>query len=90
MTTTKDPEPRQIDVIVLTTDAEYKPLIKDRPRNAAWDVLAAYRKGIPADLEPLARAKPNFDVPAAWKLHTFKDKGFRYLWNITQRQPALG
>ena len=33
MTTTKDPEPRQIDVIVLTTDASYQPRIKDRPKN---------------------------------------------------------
>lgn len=28
---TKEPEPRQVDVIVLTTDASYRPRIKDRP-----------------------------------------------------------
>jgi hypothetical protein len=88
MTTTKDPEARQVDILVLTTDAEYRPLIKDRPRNAAWEVLATYRKGIPQDLEPLARAKPNYDLPATWKLHTFKDKGFRYLWNVKNDSPA--
>lgn len=88
MTTTKDPEPRQIDVIVLTTDADYRPLIKDRPKTAAWEVLASYRKGIPSDLEPLARSAAKFDVPASWKLRTFNDKGFLYLWNIKPDSPA--
>src|SRR5262249_51270627 len=31
LSTTKEPVPRQIDVIVLTTDADYSPRIKDRP-----------------------------------------------------------
>ena len=86
MTTTKDPEPRQVDVIVLTTDATYRPRIKDRPRNPAWDILKGYRKGIPDDLEPLARRKPDFTLPAAWKLRTFKDRGFLYLWNVNSDQ----
>lgn len=88
LTTTKDPEARQIDIIVLTTDAAYRPVIKERPKNPAWDVLAEYRKGIAADLEPLARGKPAFDVPASWKLHTFQDKGFLYLWNVKTDSPA--
>src|SRR5262245_50796375 len=82
MTTTKDPEPRQIDVIVLTTDASYRPQIKERPKNDTWAVLDAYRKGVPDDLEPLARIRPGFDLPPAWKLKTFNDQGFRYLWNV--------
>jgi hypothetical protein len=85
--TTKDPEPRQIDIIVLTTDAVYQPRIKDRPRNPTWEVLARYRKdGIPANLEPLARRKPDFTLPDAWKLKTFKDRGFFYLWNMNTDQ----
>lgn len=80
MTTTKDPEARQVDIIVLTTDDAYRPRIKDRPRNPAWDVLAEYRKGM-KDLKPLARNQIA-TLPAQWKLRTFKDKGFRYLWNV--------
>src|SRR5262245_973352 len=44
MTTTKDPVPRQVDVIVLTTDENYRPRIKERPRNHSWEVLQGYRK----------------------------------------------
>src|SRR5262249_18748648 len=39
--------------------------------------------------EPLARRRPNFaqpasyELPPAWKLHTFRDKGFLYLWNMS-------
>jgi hypothetical protein len=74
---------------VLTTDESYRPLIKDRPKSHAWTILDGYRRGIAPDLEPLARRRPNFkepasyELPAAWKLHTFKDKGFLYLWNMT-------
>src|SRR5581483_1963757 len=39
-TTSKAPEARQIDILVLTTDAAYRPRIKDRPANPTWDVLA--------------------------------------------------
>jgi len=88
LSTTKESVPRQIDVIVLTTDANYRPLIKNRPHNPAWDVLASYRGGVPSDLEPLARRKPNFALPENWKLHTFRDQGFLYLWNMNA-DPAL-
>src|SRR5262245_50635856 len=88
MTTTKDPVPRQVDVIVLTTDADYRPRIKERPKNHAWDVLQGYRKSLPADLEPLARNRPSAALPDSWKLRTFKDKGFLYLWNTSPDKPA--
>jgi hypothetical protein len=82
MTATKESEPRQVDVIVLTTDAAYRPRIKERPRNPAWDVLEGYRTGMPGDLEPLARSKTGGELPGQWRLRTFRDKGFIYLWNV--------
>jgi hypothetical protein len=88
LSTTKDPEPRQVDVIVLTTDPDYRPRIKERPVNHAWDVLKSYRGGVPADLEPLARVHPGFELPAAWKLKTVNDRGFLYLWNVSADKPA--
>jgi hypothetical protein len=80
--TTKEAVPRQIDVIVLTTDPNYRPRIKDRPRDAASELLREYRRGgIPVDLEPLARNRISA-TPAAWTLKTFRDRGFLYLWNM--------
>ena len=61
----------------------YRPRIKERPATAARAVLDDYRRGLPADLEPLARRKPSFEIPAAWKLGTFRDRGFLYLWNVS-------
>ena len=83
LSTTKEAVPRQIDVIVLTIDPNYRPRIKERPRTLAWEMLDTYRRdGIPRNLEPLARRKPDFALPETWKLHTFKDRGFLYLWNM--------
>ena len=81
LATTKDPEPRQIDVLVLSTDPSYRPLIKDRPRHATGDLLQSWRRGIPDGLEPLTRRAANFQAPAAWQPRTFRDGGFRFLWN---------
>ncbi len=87
-TTLKDPEPRQVDVIVLTTDQNYRPKIKSRPENPTWALLASFRSGLPSDLEPLARRQPSFELPAAWRLRTFRDKGFLYLWNTSHTAAA--
>ncbi len=88
LSTTKEPEPRQVDVIVLTSDASYRPRIKERPINHTWEVLKAYKSGIPDDLEPLARTRTtSFDVPAEWKLRTFQDRGLLYLWNTSTGKP---
>lgn len=91
-TSSKDPEPRQIDVVVLSTDAAYRPRIKDRPANPAWEILAGYRKhGVPRDLEPLARRAVNnqgdYQLPEAWRLKTFRNEGFYYLWNVNPAKP---
>src|SRR5262249_46747224 len=88
VSTTKDPEPRQIDAIVLATDPDYRPRIKERPASPAWDVLNAYRRGLPADASPLARNPAPADLRDAWKLKTFRDKGFLYLWNVNPEPPA--
>lgn len=94
LSTTKETQPRQIDVIVLTTDANYRPQIKDRPKNHAWELLDGWRSRPLSDLEPLARRRPDFKQPAsaepppAWKLKTHRDRGFLYLWNVSHTNPA--
>ena len=87
-TITKDPEPRQIDVVVLTTDPEYLPRIKDRPKNETWTILDNYRSKIPQELEPLARQTGKFAFPALWKTRNFRDREFLYLWNVSHIDPA--
>ena len=86
ISSTRESVPRQIDAIVLTTDEHYQPRIKDRPHDATWDLLAEYRQQMPENLAPLARRKPDFQVPASWRLHTFRDRGFLYLWNMNPEQ----
>src|SRR5688572_15652060 len=87
LSTTKEAQPRQVDCIVLTTDATYRPLTKERPKSAAWQILDEYRPGIDPELEPLARKQPSFTLPADWKLRTFRDKSFLYLWNVGHTPP---
>ena len=79
----KEGDCRQIDVIVLTNDAKYRPLIKERPQSDARDILNQYQQAIPAGLEPLARNHGKFQAPAAWAPKTFKNRGFLYLWNAS-------
>ncbi|HZN33652.1 MAG TPA: hypothetical protein VFB80_07525, partial [Pirellulaceae bacterium] len=93
VSTTKQQQPRQIDCIVLTTDSAYQPRIKERPKNHAWELLDSYRGRVPP-LEPLARRVPDwkqpatYESPAAWKLHTFRDQEFLYLWNVSHTNAA--
>lgn len=82
----KEADCRQIDVIVLTTDAQYRPLIKERPHSHTRDLLNWYQQCMPAGLEPLARRRGPFQAPAAWAPKTFKDRGFLYLWNTNEFQ----
>ena len=46
---------RQVDCLVLTTDADYRPRVKERPPHPNWAVLDGYSKGLDPQLEPLAR-----------------------------------
>ncbi len=73
---------RQVDCIVLTTDAAYAPRIKERPRHPTRAVLDAMARGIDPKLEPLARKAAATKPPDAWTPKTFRDKGFLYLWNM--------
>ena len=79
----KEVKCRQIDVIVLTTDPNYKPLIKDRPKSDTLNVLASFREKGFQGIEPLARKTKNYAAPAVWTPKTYKDKGFLYLWNVS-------
>ena len=97
------PAPRQIDVIVLTTDADYRPLIKDQPDNATTRLLRSIQIDGMNGWRPLARrnllgelnvdsagsAYPfeNWQMPDVWQTNTFADTGFLYLWNITHTEP---
>jgi hypothetical protein len=78
----KEPDNRQIDVFVLTTDPAYRPQNKMRPANPTWQLLDTLRSGIPDDVKPLARQTGHFETPAAWTPKTFQDRGFLYLWNV--------
>ncbi|HTN76643.1 MAG TPA: hypothetical protein VL096_15395, partial [Pirellulaceae bacterium] len=89
LSTTKESQPRQIDVIVLTSDPKYLPTIKQRPRNYAWELLDGYRRhGRDHELESLTRKVPDFAVADAWKPRTFRDRGFVYLWNTSHVNAA--
>ncbi len=87
LSTERQSQPRQVDVLVLTTDPDYRPRIKERPHNVTWELLQSYRDGVPDDLEPLTRKPSRFDLPAAWRQRTFRDKGFLYLWNVSHTKP---
>lgn len=87
LSTTKGPQPRQVDVVVLTTDDDYRPRIKDRPTNPAWQLLETWRGGIPTELEPLARRAAPSELPESWRTRTFRDGEFLYLWNVSHAKP---
>jgi hypothetical protein len=78
----KERECRQVDCIVLTTDAAYRPLFKDRPSHPTLRLLDALAKNIDPAAEPLTRRTGDFRVPDSWKPRTFRDRGFLYLWNM--------
>ncbi|HKB05633.1 MAG TPA: hypothetical protein VKD90_25650, partial [Gemmataceae bacterium] len=78
----KEKECRQIDCLVLTTDLDYRPLIKERPAHPTRAVLDGLRNADRLKLEPLARRTMDGTVPPAWAPRTFRDKGFLYLWNM--------
>src|SRR5262249_37248791 len=78
----KEKECRQIDCLVLTTETDYRPLIKERPAHPTLQVLQAIRRGDGPKRAPLSRRAAEATAPAAWAPRTFRDKGFLYLWNM--------
>lgn len=80
----KSAAPRQIDIIVITSDKEYRPFIKDRPTNYASAYLATLQGKSPAGLEPLAKRHDAVKADTLWKPKTYKGKGFIYLWNMSK------
>jgi hypothetical protein len=90
LSTTKEKQPRQVDVIVLTTDATYRPTIKQRPRNYAWEVLDTYRDDpqTALALEPLAKRTLQNELAPSWTPRTFRDRDFLFLWNTSHTNAA--
>ncbi len=78
---------RQIDCLVLTTDTEYRPFMKERPRHPTRQVLEEMRWNRGISYQPLARRPPQLTPPAAWQPKTFRDQGFLYLWNMSPQIP---
>ncbi|HZU34819.1 MAG TPA: hypothetical protein VFA18_02860, partial [Gemmataceae bacterium] len=79
----KEKECRSVDCLVLTTDTDYRPVMKERPRHPTWDILARYAQHRDQKLEPLTRQR-DLRLPDLWKPRTFRDHGFLYLWNMSQ------
>ncbi len=84
--------PRQVDVVVLTTDPNYQPRIKQRPSHPTWSLLERFRHDGFGDEKPLTRQllvpegtvqANNLQLPALWQNKTFANKGFLYLWNVS-------
>lgn len=73
---------RQVDCLCLTTDKAYHPRHREKPRHPAWEALERLRREPPllGTLPVLARSRS--DLPAAWKLRSFQDRGLLYLWNM--------
>lgn len=92
----KEKECRQVDCLVLTTDMDYRPLIKERPAHPTRAVLEKIRRTAMRKQaedkppEPLARRVPDAGTPAAWTPRTFRDKGFLYLWNMNPQVKWAG
>lgn len=93
--TTPQAQPRQVDVIALTTDPNYRPHIKERPVHPTWELLSEYREAGLGDLTPLSRAADaaasspvGATLPELLRLKTFANRGFLYLWNVTATGPC--
>lgn len=59
---------RHVDLIVLTTDAHYRPSGREKPDAAAWGPLREMMKHGGKDARMLADAAGLAEVPAAWKI----------------------
>lgn len=87
VSTTKAAQPRQVDVLVLTTDQTYRPWVKERPANATWSLLDSYKTRTLRDLKPLARRTYEIAPLTPRPVRTFRDQGLLYLWNVSHVNP---
>lgn len=78
----KQPGHRQVDCLCLTTDRTYEPHHREKPRHPTWQVLDDLRANPATGPAPLAVRAAGWTIPASWKVRTFRDKGFFYLWNV--------
>lgn len=76
------PGHRQVDCLCLTTDQAYRPRHREKPGHPTWAALDGLRKEPKVGPKSLTARAGHFDLPPAWKLATFKDRGFLYLWNM--------
>jgi len=71
--------PRQIDVICLTTDKDYRPFHLEKPNSYAWEIFEKYKnKSLP--LEPIIEIK-DYKISDRMKLKKFKEDGLLYCIN---------
>jgi hypothetical protein len=84
LSSVKQPKHRQVDCICLTTDKAYRPRHREKPQHATWKLLDELRAkpDLAHGAKPLSPLAANFSAPEAWKVRTFRDKGFLYLWNV--------
>jgi hypothetical protein len=76
---------RQVDCVLVTGDAGFRPEGRRKPPFAAQRVLAewaAKRTPLSSLLEPLA---PGADVPAAWRRPPLASRDFLVPWNVAER-----
>jgi hypothetical protein len=73
---------RQIDCFCLTTDPDYEPSHREKPPSTTWKILAEIHAHPHVSDRPLSSRAGAFTLPGSWKVNTFNDKGFLYLWNV--------
>ena len=80
---------RQVDVICLTTDLSYYPHHREKPFLPVWKILEDIKRKKDVFGYKLLVVKTNdFNIPAAWHIKTFSNKGFIYLWNVGEAWKA--
>jgi hypothetical protein len=82
LATEAQPGHRQVDCFCLTTDTSYRPRHREKPAHPTWALLDELRRTTQVGPRGLAAREMSHDPPATWRLGTFKDRGFLYLWNM--------
>lgn len=66
---------RQVDCLCLTTDTTYRPRHREKPNHLTWQAIETIRS---VPFVPASTAA----ISERWKVRTFRDRGFLYLWNM--------